>query len=211
MMKYSLVLILLFNLITTTQGREIHTEFIRTGNLEAQIVNIGPGCRIKLDIPKGAKLGQGYQNKQYRGMAGFSIKMPKYFSHNGDWSFSFNCYHTYEKNFQEVWKDRSPKNGVKFIIEKGRKKFTDDEGATYFSVQSVNAEGWALTYDDTTGEERLRLRHLWYCVKAKESAICGSSDIGYIDFINNKKNIDIASYAFRVLESIEFLEDVPPN
>ena len=75
----------------------------------------------------------------------------------------------------------------------------------------MNAEGWTLLFDDKTGEERFRLRHLWYCIKYKESAICGSSEIGYIDFINNKKNIDIPSYSFRILESIEFLEDAVPN
>lgn len=211
MKHYMLILFIIHQFFSIAKADEYNKEFMLTGGLEEKIANLGPGCRIKLNIPIGAEFWQWYQSNLHRGFAGFSIGKFYKFSNDGEWAFDFKCYQTSDKNFQEIWEDISPENYVNFRIEAGRRKFTDDEGVTYSSVQSINAEGWTLTYDDTTGEERFRLRHLWYCVKAKESAICGSSDIGYIDFINNKKNIDIPSYAFRILESIEFLEDAPPN
>ncbi|WP_284335935.1 hypothetical protein [Comamonas sp. NoAH] len=211
MKNYITPLLLFYHLVSTAQVAKDHSEFLRTGEFEEQIANLGPGCRIKLDIPKEAKLGQGYQNKQYRGMAGFSTGKFENFSNDGEWSFDFECYSTEEEQFKVSWKNRSPKEHVNFVIEDGRKKFKNEEGSTFIPVKSVNAEGWVLTFDDTTGEERFRSRYLRYCIKAQESAICGSSNIGYIHFINNKKNIDITSYAFKVIESIEFLEDAPPN
>lgn len=97
MKKYLILFFLSFHLISTAQVAKDNTEFIRTGALEAKILNIGPGCRIKIDIPLGAKLGQGYQDKHYRGMAGFKIKMPPNFSNDGGWGFDFRCYSNNEK------------------------------------------------------------------------------------------------------------------
>ncbi|WP_284335936.1 hypothetical protein [Comamonas sp. NoAH] len=211
MKKYLIPVFLFYHLASTAQATQNPSEFLRTGALDAQIANLGPGCRIKIDIPKGAKLAQGCQNEHYRGMAGFSIEIGSNFSHNGEWGFDFECFTTKEKQFQEIWTDITPKNDVDFIISNGKKKFIDVDNTTFFAVDSVNAQGWAITYDGTVGEERFRLRNLMYCIKTIKSAICGNSKIGYIDFTNNKKNIDIPSYAFRILESIEFLEDAPPN
>lgn len=211
MKKYLIPFLIFYHLVSTAQVAKEQSDFIQTGAFEVKIANIGPGCRIKMDLPQGVKLGQSYKSNSYRGRAGFAIKMPPNFSNDGQWGFDFKCYKTNEKQFQDTWKDRSPKDGTNFAIEGDTKIFTDEEGVTYTPVQSVNAHGWALIFDDTTGEERFRSRYFWYCIKAEESAICGSSNIGYIDFLENKKNIDVTSYAFRILESIEFLEDAVPN
>ncbi len=197
-MRNILLCILLFSyhLITIAQSGSLNEKIIRRGIFESTIANLGPGCRIKISIPKLTNLAQRYQSEQGRGVAGFSIKMPShpYFSNGGEWGFTFNCYQTKEEQFQRIWNEISPKDGGNFT-----------------SLQAVNAVGWAVTYDDTAGDERFRSRHLSYCIKNETNAICGNSDIGYIEYLENKRNIDTQSAAIRILESIEFLEDASPS
>ncbi|WP_284335722.1 hypothetical protein [Comamonas sp. NoAH] len=83
MMKYLFIIISLFQLTAEAQVEKDRAEFIRTGKFESQIANLGPGCRIKLDLPTGVKIGQGDQRKNYKGIAGFSIEIGPNFSHNG--------------------------------------------------------------------------------------------------------------------------------
>ncbi len=202
-----------YHLITAAQSGSLNEKIIRREIFESTIADLGPGCRIKISIPKLTNLAQGYQSNQHRGVAGFSIKMPPYphFSNGGEWGFTFNCYQTKEEQFQRIWDEISPKDGVKFTIRSRRKTFIAEDGGNFISLQAVNAVGWAVTYDDTAGDERFRSRHLSYCIRNESNAICGNSDIGYIEYLENKKNIDIQSAAIRILESIEFLEDAAPS
>ncbi len=186
-------------------------HFSQNWESTSTVANLGAGCRIKLDIPKQARLSQGYENSDHRGAAGFSIKISPNFSNNGEWGVDFNCFKTNEKDFQESWKNRSPKTTAKLKTNSGKKIFTNNASEYFIRIQAVNAQGWALTFDDTAGEEEFRTRHLKYCIKNERSAICGSSDIGYLEYLGNRKNIDMQSVTLKILESIEFLEDAPPN
>lgn len=201
----------LYHTIAAAEGNLLHEHALRTGLFESEIANLGPGCRIKVDIPKWSKLNQRYQTKEHRGAAGLSFEMPPHFSNSGRWGIDFSCFQTKDEEFKKFWADRSAKEGVNFKIKSGKKTFTDEEGSKFTSIQAINAKGWAVTFDDTAGDERYRTRHLWYCLKNSTNAICGNSDIGYIDYLENNKNIDMQSVTLKILESIEFLEDAPPN
>lgn len=211
MKKIFILAILLHHFIAAAQSEKFNAHFLKTKAFDTKIANLGPGCRIRISIPKIAELGQGYQSNQYRGAAGFSIDIAANFSNNGEWGLGFRCYRTDEKEFQTFWTNRSPKNEEIFQLNSERKTFKDDEGGTFTQIKSINAYGWAVTFDDTAGDERFRTRHLRYCTRNKTNAICGSGDVGYLNYLEDKRNIDIESLTFKVLESIEFLEDAPPN
>lgn len=208
---YFIFFLALHHVTSFAQEAKKESYFLRNGILEFKIANLGPGCRVKIKIPSGADFNYGYQNSQYRGMAGFSIKMPSNFSNDGDWGADFTCYRTDDKKFQQIWLATSPQDGRMPNAEDYFKRIKNEEGAIFTPIRSVNSEGWALTYDDTAGDEKYRLRHLRYCLIKNKSAICGGSEIGYINFLKNKNNIDVNFYALKVLQSIEFLENPTPK
>ncbi|MCK9194185.1 MAG: hypothetical protein M0P19_09975, partial [Nevskia sp.] len=66
--------------------------------------------------------------------------------------------------------------------------------------------GWAVTVDDTIGEERNRGRRLHYCLIHQPKALCGTGDMGYLsDFPKG----DLTAYSLKILSSIEFIDDEP--
>ncbi len=211
MMKKIFLTLLFFQLTFTAQSGNSNELSSKKWESNENIANLGPGCRIKITIPKQAKLIQGYPSAQYRGRANFLIEMPPSFSNDGLWWFKFNCFQTKEEEFKKFWTDVSPQDGAKFNIKSNRKSFTNKEGEIFTSLRAINALGWAFTFDDTTGDENFRTRHLSYCIRNETNAICGNSDIGYIEYLENKRNIDTQSAAIRILESIEFLEDAAPS
>lgn len=204
---YLIFFLFLHHTISFSQEEKKESDFFRDGTLESKIANLGPGCRFKIKIPSGSNFNYRYQNNQYKGIAEFSIKMPSNFSDDGTWGGGFGCYRIDDKKFQQIWMATSPQNGRMPNPSDFIKNFKNEEGATFIPIKSINSEGWALTYDDTAGDEKYRLRHLRYCLIKNKNAICGGSEIGYIDFLNNKNNIDVSFYALKILRSIEFLEE----
>ena len=81
----------------------------------------------------------------------------------------------------------------------------------FFKIELVQFNAWAVTYDDTFGDEKFRQRTLSYCVVRREKAICGESKVGYLDSIKKSGRADLTSYVLKILESIYFLEDVAPT
>lgn len=211
MMKKIFLTLLFFQMTFTAQSGNSNELSSKKWEFNENVANLGPGCRIKITIPKQAKLIQGYPSAQYRGRANFLIEMPPNFSNDGLWWFKFNCFQTKEEEFNKFWTDVSLQDGAKFNIKSNRNSFTNKEGEIFTSLRAVNAWGWAFTFDDTTGDENFRTRHLSYCIRNETHAICGNSNIGYIEYLENKRNIDTQSAAIRILESIEFLEDAAPS
>ncbi len=211
MKKIFPLVLLACHLNTIAQTGIANEYFLKRGGFEEKIANLGPGCRIKVQAPKWKRLSQRYQDSEYRGMAGFSIPMPPKSTNGGEWGIDFNCFRTNEEAFQESWANRYPPPDAKREKRSEREVFIDNEGNTFTPIKAIDAKGWAITFDDTTGDERFRTRHLRYCIKNEKNAICGSSDIGYIEYLKKRKNIDILGVTLNILESIEFLEDTPPN
>jgi hypothetical protein len=73
-----------------------------------------------------------------------------------------------------------------------------------YSLKIVNAEGYAYTIDDLTGDEKERRRLLRYCLIRPPKALCGQGEMGYL---KDGPKADLTEYALRILRSIEFLED----
>ncbi|GIX23871.1 MAG: hypothetical protein KatS3mg122_1102 [Caldimonas sp.] len=74
-------------------------------------------------------------------------------------------------------------------------------------VHSVNASGWAVAVDDVIGDERYRLRRLYYCVIHEPKAVCGHSEMGLLPDIRRNPKNDLTPYALKILRSIEFIDD----
>ncbi len=83
-MKKIFILATLFHhLIAAAQSEKFDAHALKTEAFDTKIAKLGPECRIRISIPKKAKLGQGYQSNQYRGAAGFAIDIAANFSNNG--------------------------------------------------------------------------------------------------------------------------------
>ncbi|WP_143713796.1 hypothetical protein [Variovorax sp. RO1] len=139
------------------------------------------------------------------------MKATPKFSDSGNWSFDFNCYHLDEDLVKKGWAFRLPTGSWAPNMGNGGKELLEKNALHFFSLVSKNSEGWAITVDDTIGDERYRQRRLFYCMARESKAICGESVLGYIEFIENKRNFNPTPYALRMLREIEFLEDAAPT
>lgn len=77
-----------------------------------------------------------------------------------------------------------------------------------YTLQSINAHGFAFTEEDVTGDERWRIRFLDYCLFHAEMALCGRGEVGYV--ADGPKG-DLTDYVLQILRSIEFLPTPPPT
>jgi hypothetical protein len=82
-----------------------------------------------------------------------------------------------------------------------------DESIHVHALNNVNAQGFAYTVDDWTGEETTRTRRLRYCLFHAKVALCGRSDVAIL--IDGPKG-DLTPYVLLILRSIEFMPDAPP-
>jgi hypothetical protein len=75
-----------------------------------------------------------------------------------------------------------------------------------YTVKSVNAQGFAFTEEDVTGEEKWRTRFIEYCLFHAEVALCGRGEVGYVA---QGPRGDLTDYVLQILRSIEFLPNDP--
>ena len=170
------------------------------------VANLGPGCRLQLMIPKGVTLNVGYQKDE--GAAGFEIENLRYFL--GNFDFGFTCYRAENARVKAGWAIPKPGGGWQPNIDSSITQLISFNAFQYYDLTSINTQGWAITYDDISGDERFRRRVLSYCLICEPKAICGQDFMGYLPDIQRNKRADLTPHALEVLRSIEFLEDAPP-
>ena len=77
-----------------------------------------------------------------------------------------------------------------------------------YQIKALNAQGWAVTINDVTGDEQWRQRHLHYCLIKDAKAVCGNGEMGYL---RSGRKGNLTPYALQILRSIEFIDDTPPE
>lgn len=175
---------------------------------DVAIGNFGLGCNIRMHLPKNSKLFALYSTEP--GQGGGSLVMEKSKFIREPWFFRFVCYQSNSGIVNDGW--AILKNGVwKPKRDEGLKEFTDLNSFQFYAITSANSTGWAVVTDDIIGDEKSRRRTMNYCVAKGEQAICGDSEMGYLEDFKRKKKSDLTPTALRLLQSIEFLKDEPPN
>lgn len=176
--------------------------------LVATEANFGPGCHIKLNIPKGAEFPITYGTVSGKGGGSVILVNPPYL--NGDWFLGFICY---SKQAKEIQLD--PNGPIIFDndaqIWRQNSESPDVVPEAHFSVHQIispNGRGWATTANDTAVD--LPEKRLGYCIYHGDRAICGRSDVGQVKSIQRHPLADRTQYVLKILNSIEFLEDASP-
>ena len=172
------------------------------------VVNFGPGCRIKIALPETASFPTVYEIEP--GQGGGSILLQGLRLFNEVWSLGFVCYLADDARVKAGWAIPKPGGGWQPNIDSSITQLISFNAFRYYDLTSINTQGWAITYDDISGDERSRRRVLSDCLIYESKAICGQDLMGYLPDIQRNKRADLTPYALKVLRSIEFLEDAPP-
>ncbi|MDB5879299.1 MAG: hypothetical protein JWQ41_2713 [Variovorax sp.] len=69
----------------------------------------------------------------------------------------------------------------------------------FYELKAKNAEGWAVTYDNTYGEDQSRQRTLAYCLVKGDRAVCGESKVGFLDAIKDNKTANLTNETLNML------------
>ena len=77
-----------------------------------------------------------------------------------------------------------------------------------YQIKALNAQGWAVTINDVTGDEQWRQRHLHYCLIKDVKAVCGNGEMGYL---RSGRKGNLTPYVLQILRSIEFIDDALPE
>lgn len=176
--------------------------------LVATVANFGPGCHIKLVIPSRSEFPVTYGVEP--GTGGASIILASLPFWNGEWFIGFTCY---SKNSERAKDDLITwgETAERWIPNPDGWPLHPEMRFTIYGVETPNANGWAHTTDDTAIEETRAERRLRYCIYHGDRAICGGSTVGGLTTINRHPQADRTPYVLKILRSIQFLEDAPPE
>ncbi len=170
------------------------------------VMDMAPGCRIRVSVPADAQVGFGREN---RGSGSIRITHPpraKKLSYEEPLTLGFICLDIANEAVQSGWATKNIEGSWRLNLSPHDKTYYKPCNIAVYEVANPNASGWAVHVDDMIGEKRGRRRQLFYCVTHKEKAVCGDSFMGYLPEINRHSNNDLTPYALRILRSIEFLE-----
>ncbi|WP_157451409.1 hypothetical protein [Caldimonas taiwanensis] len=189
------------------------------------MLDMGPGCRIKLQVPASADYGAVGPKPGYEGEGGITIENPlnlkrktyieplylRFFCHDADpEALSEGDPLSYDASTHTWRKDMEKLYGLYVDPDRAFKKKLD-QAVRIYEMKSVNAQGFAYTLDDVTGEESTRRRVLHYCLFRDKKAVCSGWDtrMGYLPEIRRHPARDLTPYALRILRSIEFVDEAP--
>ncbi|PPE65673.1 hypothetical protein C1704_13680 [Caldimonas caldifontis] len=170
------------------------------------VLDMGPGCRMSVTVPEAARESG---SPEGGGSGSITIENPlnlKRKTYIEPFYLRFICYDADSEVVTNGWGKRLPSGEwVASVSSSDEPLFRGALRA--HQVHSVNASGWAVAVDDVIGDERYRLRRLYYCVIHEPKAVCGHSEMGLLTQIRRHPKHDLTPYALKILRSIEFLDD----
>lgn len=186
------------------------------------LIDMGPGCRIQLVVPKAAVVSGG---RHGRGSGSVTVENPLHLKRETyiePFYLAFICHDadpealsegdplSYDASTHTWRKDMEKLYGLYVDPDRAFKKKLD-QAVRIYEMKSVNAQGFAYTLDDVTGEESTRRRVLHYCLFRDKKAVCSGWDtrMGYLPEIRRHPARDLTPYALRILRSIEFVDEAP--
>jgi hypothetical protein len=175
------------------------------------LIDMGPGCRIRLQVPQKAGYGGIPPDGGFPGRGGITIENPlnlKRKTYIEPLYLRFFCHDADDPVVTDGWGKRLPSGEWVASVSPSDEPLLKGALRAH-QVHSVNASGWAVAVDDVIGDERYRLRRLYYCVIRASKAVCGDSEMGYLPEIRRHPARDLTPYALRILRSIEFVDEAP--
>lgn len=190
------------------------------------VANMGPGCRVRLDIPLNSEFGVSYaepdkanalatRHQQFGG-GGFGVASRWLPFDRGCasclWHVGFTCYHKDSDIAQGDIVMRDSGSGD-WVVRPERSDLLPSAFPEYrltvYQIKSINAEGWAITTDVTATNHPQRL--LDFCIYKGNRAICGNSNVADLEVSRRYPLADRTQYVLKILRSINFLDDVSPG
>jgi hypothetical protein len=173
--------------------------------IKTAVIDMGPDCRIRLAVPRNARVSG---SPEGGGSGSATIDEPpraRPKDYLDPLRFRFACHDADSEVVTQGWGKRaSSGEWVASVSPADEPLF---KGALRMhQVHAVNASGWAVAVDDVIGDERYRLRRLYYCVIHTSKAVCGHSEMGLLPDIRRNMKNDLTPYALKILRSIEFIE-----
>lgn len=189
---------------------------------ETNIVNLGPGCRIKIDLPSNGVVTQSYLAEPSRSTGGgkmtLIVKLPGF--RNAQETLGLSCFYSESEAVTNRLVVRDTASGQWRLTDEQRMYYGMTAGVPpLYTVESVNADGWAVRY---AGEGEFPELVLDFCLFHGQRAICGSFGVGWekrsIRRLGNgsyqtiyRPVVDHSPYALQLLRSVQFIDDVPQN
>lgn len=170
-------------------------------------INMGVGCRVQMTLPKHAQVGVHYESSDFPGRSGIGI--PRLPNAVAQWSLGLQCYKSTDDVVVKGWAAPAS-DGWRLNTDESTAELQRLNALRFYKVQARNSMGWAASYDDTIGDEGFRQRTMAYCLIKNARALCGETKVGLIASIAKKNQADLSRYVLRLLESIQFVEDVVP-
>jgi hypothetical protein len=186
------------------------TQPVKTSypTLVSKVANFGPGCRVKLSVPIGAEFPVTYGIEPGTGGASLILTSPPFWY--GEWFLGFTCYSQHSEQAKDDLIARR-ETDRRWVEKSDGSHINPAMRFTIYNIETRSAIGWSHTTDDTAVAEERAERLLRYCVYHNDRAICGGSTVGSIATISRHPRADRTAYVLKILRSIEFLDDAPPD
>jgi hypothetical protein len=208
------------NLLISGYVEAKQTAKMRYSPSRSSIANLGPGCRIKMDLPINTVITQNYVADPDRSIGGgtmtLGVKLPRLNYEQEVLSISCHFPESEAVTSGIVVRD----------IASGQWRLSDDMNMYYgltaempslYSVETVNSRGWAVR-SAANGEFPILV--LDFCLFHDERAICGSFNVGWQERTFRRLSsgfaktiyhtvVDHSPYALQLIKSIQFIDDAP--
>ncbi len=185
------------------------------------VLDMGPGCRIRMEVPQKAGYGAVPPQDGFPGRGGITIENPlnlqrktyiepfylRFFCHDADQEGLSESAPVRYDGVLGAWHKDMQKLYALYTQPDEAFRRTLDRAVRVYDMTSVNAQGFAFTLDDVIGDERGRLRHFRYCLFKGVKAICGQTHVGLLADIRRNPRHDLTTYALKILRSIEFIDE----
>lgn len=195
-------------------------EFKENSNkINYETLDMGKSCKIRFIISANFKYQIGNGGNPKNNVGGITIyPIPNAWKSNMDTlTLSFSCK---EKNYidnpqpsgiydkkLERWK-KDPKELRNYLKQSQDYSDPDFLNSTIaamrvYDIKTPNAQGWADTSDQLTGDDAGRTRYMSFCIYHASKALCG---LGKVGLLRDGPRGDLVPHALKILRSIEFLE-----
>jgi hypothetical protein len=169
-------------------------------SMQRKQVDFGKGCNVSMMRPRGSDAVEGFVVDPLPKAWKSSLDAIRFFA---------DCYDKDDPFVSQTlaWFDSDKKTWVRNEAEmkKSLSKSQDFQDTAFlnetikatkiYNVQSVNAQGWAMTGDDLTGDERGRQRGMSFCLFNPPKVLCGGGTVAYL--ADGRKG-DITKYALDI-------------
>ncbi|MFP5423942.1 MAG: hypothetical protein ACLGID_21125 [Gammaproteobacteria bacterium] len=204
------------NLALAAQNKVVDRYQVK---IRREILNMGPGCNISIDLPANIKIavGNGGDPKYHIGGMTINPLPKKWNSRLGQLNLNLTCEEkdhnlnpvpsgAYDEKFKK-WKE--DKAGLREYLAQSQDykdpAFLEEKLSTIRvnDVKTSNAHGWADTSDDITGDENIRRRYMSFCIYHGSKALCG---LGQVARLLDGRQGDVTPHILKILRTIEFLD-----